>query len=208
MTDFADLKTQIMDWTNRQDFSDVLVTSLIRQAEQIFNSDLRIDRMITSADALIASRCAPLPDDWLESDFTRIQCDTAPTGFVPIYYKPRAEFFSLPDDCAVGKYTIEGRQIFIGGAPDTTEGTTVRIDYYQEVPVFSDTIQSYIYTKFPSLYLNATLYRAALHALGEETIAANHKQMVDEMIQKLNAQHRYARASGSRLARTRVRSFG
>ena len=211
MTAFADFTAQIAEWANRQDWSSVVVTGFVRQAEEIFNRDLRIDRMLQADDAVITSRCAPLPDDWLEMDFVRLSVAPSayyPSGFAPIVYKPRAEFFATQDECAVGIYTIEGRQIFIGGLPDATEGQTVRIDYYQEVPVFSDTTPSYIYTKYPGLYLNTALYRAALHAVGEEQTAANYKQMSDETIQKLNAAHRYSRASGSRLSRTRTRSFG
>ena len=211
MTDFADFTTQIAEYANRQDWSSVVVTGFVRQAEEIFNRDLRIDRMLQADDALIASRCAPLPDDWLEMDLVRIAVASSayyPSGFAPIVYKPRAEFFATQDECAAGIYTIEGRQIFIGGLPNDIEGQTVRIDYYQEVPVFSDTTPSYIYTKYPGLYLNTALYRAALHAVGEEQSAANYKQMSDETIQKLNAAHRYSRASGSRLSRTRTRSFG
>ena len=66
MTDFSDFKAQIADWQNRQDWSDVLVTSFVRMAEQKMNAELRVSRMINSIDGLIASRCAPLPDDWLE----------------------------------------------------------------------------------------------------------------------------------------------
>jgi hypothetical protein len=211
MTDYADFTTQIAEYANRQDWSSVVVTGFVRQAEEIFNRDLRIDRMLQADDALIASRCAPLPDDWLEMDLVRIAVAPSayyPSGFAPIVYKPRAEFFATQDECAAGVYTIEGRQIFIGGLPNGIEGRTIRIDYYQEVPVFSDTTPSYIYTKYPGLYLNAALYRAALHAVGEEQTAANYKQMTDETIQKLNAAHRYSRASGSRLSRTRTRSFG
>ena len=94
--------------------------------------------MIQSNDALIASRCAPLPDNWLEMDFVRLANNQFPSGFKPIYYKPRAEFFSTDDGDATSIYTIEGRQIFIGGPPNNTEGQTVRIDYYSEVPVFAD----------------------------------------------------------------------
>lgn len=210
MTDFSDFTTQIAEYANRQDWAAATVIGFVRQAEELFNRDLRIDRMLQSDDALIASRCAPLPDDWLEMDFVRLAftSDRYPGGFAPIYYKPRAEFFSTQDQDAIGIYTIEGRQIFIGGLPDMTNGQTVRIDYYQEVPVFSDTTPSYIYTKYPSLYLNAALYRAALHAVGEEQSAGNYKQMTDEAIRQLNVQHRYSRASGSRLSRTRTRSFG
>ena len=49
---------------------------------------------------------------------------------------------------------------------------------------------------------------ADLHAVGEEQTSSMMKQLCEDAIQKLNAQHRYARASGSRLARTRARSFG
>ena len=211
MTDYSDFTTQIAEYANRQDWSSVVVTGFVRQAEEIFNRDLRIDRMLQADDALIASRCAPLPDDWLEMDLVRIAVAPSayyPSGFAPIVYKPRAEFFATQDECAAGVYTIEGRQIFVGGLPNSIEGRTIRIDYYQEVPVFSDTTPSYIYTKYPGLYLNTALYRAALHAVGEEQTAANYKQMSDETIQKLNAAHRYSRASGSRLSRTRTRSFG
>ena len=211
MTDYSDFTAQIAEWANRADWSPVTIGGFVSQANEIFNRDLRIDRMLQADDALIASRCAPLPDDWLEMDFVRLSVAPSayyPSGFAPIVYKPRAEFFATQDECAFGIYTIEGRQIFIGGLPNDIEGQTVRIDYYQEVPVFSDTTPSYIYTKYPGLYLNTALYRAALHAVGEEQTAANYKQMSDETIQKLNAAHRYSRASGSRLSRTRTRSFG
>jgi hypothetical protein len=198
----------IADYANRQDWSPQLVTSFVRDAEMKLNSELRISQMMQTDDGLIASRCAPLPPDWLEMDFVRLANDNFPSGFMPIYYKPRTEFFSTDDQYACGMYTIQGRQIFIGGAPDSTEGQTVRLDYYGEVPVFSDVTPSWVYTKFSSLYRYAALIHADLHALGEEQTSSLLKQLCEDMISKLNAQHRYSRASGSRLSRTRVRSFG
>ncbi len=210
MSDFSDFTTAIAEWANRQDWSSILVTSFVRNAEEKLNAELRIDRMIQTNDALIASRCAPLPDNWLEMDFVRLAwtADYYPSGFAPIDYKPREEFFSTTDHSATGTYTIEGRQLFIGGPPDSTEGQTVRIDYYGEVPVFSDTQPSWVYTKYPSLYRYAALMHADLHAIGEEQTSSMLKQLCEDMITKLNANWRYARASGSRLSRTRVRSFG
>jgi hypothetical protein len=208
MTDFSDFTTAIAEWANRQDWSPILVTSFVRGAEEKFNQELRVDRMIQTTDATIASRCAPLPPDWLEFDFVRLANDQFATGFQPIHYKPRDEFFSMDDEVAIGKYTIEGRQIFIGGAPNTTEGQVVRIDYYGEVPVFSDANPSWVYTKYPSLYRYAALMHADLHALGEEQTSSLLKQLCEDMIQKLNAAHFRSRASGSRLARTPRRSFG
>ena len=213
MTDFSDFSSSIAEWANRQDWSPVLLTSFIRSAEQKLNADLRIDRMIVSNDALITSRCAPIPDDWLEFDLVMIKNASVPSGWIPIRYSARDDFFKLPDtspswQSSCGKYTIEGRQLYLGGPPDTTEGNTVRISYYAEVPVFSDTTPSWVYTKFPALYRYAALMHADLHAIGEEERGAMLNGLVESMISKLNAGHRYARASGSRVTRTRMRSFG
>ena len=38
MSDFSDFKTQIAEWANRQDWSDLLVTSYVRGAEEKFNA--------------------------------------------------------------------------------------------------------------------------------------------------------------------------
>jgi hypothetical protein len=208
MSDFTDFVATLKEWANRGDWSDALVTSFVRDAESKFNSELRVDRMIKTEDALIVSRCAPLPDDWLEFDFVRLETTTTPSGFGPLQYRPREEFFKLPDNCTLGYYTIEGRQIFVGGTPDNVNGTIVRIDYYGEVPVFADDTPSWIYNKHQSLYRYAALINADLHAVGEEQTSSMMKQLAEDMIQKLNAQHRYARASGSRLHRIRRRSFG
>ncbi|HEX5211628.1 MAG TPA: hypothetical protein VFW22_07835 [Pseudolabrys sp.] len=211
MTDFADLKTSIAEWANRQDWSDALVTSFVRQAEQKLNAELRVDRMIQFDEALVASRCAPIPDDWLEfvSDAgVKIANKNAADGYLPLRYKARDEFFNLNQNWAYGYYTIQGRQIFFGGPPDTVDGITYKIAYYGEVPVFADDVPSWVYAKYPNLYLFCALMHADLHAVGEEQNAANLKSLAEDMIGKLNADHLRSKASGSRVTRSRTRSFG
>jgi hypothetical protein len=208
MTDFADFKTAIADWANRQDWSDALVTSFVRMAEQKFNQDLRVDRMIKRAQDYVTCRCADLPDDWLQMDFVQIANQNGANGMLPIRYKARDELFNLTDQYAYGYYTLEGRTITFGGAPDATEGVLYAIAYYGEVPVFADDQSSWIYSKYPSLYLSAALMHADLHAVGEEDKAQLLKIQVEDMIAKLNNDHLKAKASGSRLTRSRVRSFG
>lgn len=208
MTDFSDFTDQIKEWTNREDWSDALTASFVRMAEQKLNAELRIGEMIQSKDALIAARCAPLPDDWLEMSLVRIQSDGVPSGFLPIRYKARDEFFQTPDKWAANFYTIEGRQIFFGGTPDAVNGTTARLSYYGKVPVFADDQDSWVYTEYPSLYLSAALMHAYMHAVGEEQQAIGAKQLTEDGIAKLNDDWRRAKVSGSRLTRTRVRSFG
>jgi hypothetical protein len=215
-TDFATFCSTLKDYANRLDWSDDLVTSFVRDAEQTFNAQLRIDRMLKTVVNTIDHECATLPDDWLESDFTLMASET-PTGWTPIRYKPRDEFFRLPNMMHTSSsaplttyktYTIQGRTMHFGGPPDTVNGVTFELHYYAEVPVFSDLTPSWVYTRYPSLYRYAALVHADLHAVGEEDKAGGLKTLVDDMIQKLNDAHQRARASGSRLARGHTRSFG
>jgi hypothetical protein len=212
MTDYANFKATIAEWSNRQDWSDALVSSFVSMAEQKLNAELRVDRMIEFAEIVCTCRCANLPDDWLEMDLVQGQSQGPATGFSPWRYRPRDEFFNLTDEHAWGYYTIEGRVITFGGTPNQTEGLTYTIAYYGEVPVFSDTQDSWVYTKYPNLYLFAALMHADLHAVGEEQNAAHLKQLAEDMIQKLNADHLRSKASGSRLTwrgkRGLARSFG
>lgn len=201
------------------DWSDILVASFVANANEKLNSELRIDRMIQTVGNTVTQQCAILPDNWLEIDFIKIANNTTPTGWIPIRYRPRDEFFRLPNmpysgrspdnhRSTFGFYTIEGRSIFFGGPPDSINGIQFQMDYYAEVPVFSDTVTSWVYTKYPALYRCCALMHADLHAVGEETQAGMLKQLAEDMITKLNADHQRARASGSMLARGRVRSFG
>jgi hypothetical protein len=208
MTDFADLKLQIAEWANRSDWSDTLVTSYVRMAESKLNQELRIALMIQFDDGIITSRCAQLPNDWLAMDLVRVANGNGADGFLPARYKARDEFFNLTDKNSFMYYTIVGTTMFFGGTPDPIDGTEYKLAYYGEVPTFSDTQASWVYTKYPQLYLFAALMHADLHAVGEEQSAANMKQLVEDMIQKLNTGHLGSKASGSRVAMPRHRSFG
>jgi len=209
MGDFTDFCTQIADWANRQDWSPALVTSFVRMAEQKFNAELRVDRMLNFSSNTVTLRCSTLPDDWLQMEFVEIANANGANGFLPIRYKSNDEFFNLPDRWAYGFYTMIGRTIYFGGCPDETEGIQFNIKYFGEVPVFSDNppVPSWIYTKYPSLYLHAALMHADLHAVGEEQLAANMKGLAEDEITKLNNDYFRSKASGSRLTRTRRRRF-
>lgn len=208
MSDFSDLKAQIAEWANRQDWSDALVTSFVRMAESKFNQELRVANMIQFDDGLITARCAQLPDDWLAMDLVRVANSNGADGFLPARYKSRDEFFNQVDTKTWMYYTLVGTQMFFGGTPDPVNGTEYKIVYYGEVPVLSDTQTSWIYTKHPQLYLSAAMMHAYLHAVGEEQQAAQAKALTEDMIQKLNAAHLGSKASGSRVTMPRKRTFG
>lgn len=208
MSDFSDFCAQIAEWSNREDWSSALVTSFVRMAESKFNQELRVAQMIDFDQGLMTGRCAALPADWLAMDLVRVANENGADGFLPARYKSRDEFFNQRDTHTWMYYTIVGTQIYFGGTPDPVDGTVYKIAYYGEVPVFSDTQPSWIFSKHPQLYLFASLMHADLHAVGEEQQAANLKQMAEDQIQKLNTAHLGAKASGSRVTMPRRRSFG
>jgi hypothetical protein len=208
MTDFSDFKAQIAEWSNRQDWSDTLVTSFVRMAESKLNQELRVALMIQMDDGIITSRCAQLPDDWLAMDLVRVANENGADGFLPARYKSRDEFFNLTDYNSWMYYTIVGTTMYFGGTPDPVDGTEYMLAYYGEVPVFADDQDSWVYAKYPNLYLSAAMMHAYMHAVGEEQNAANSKQLAEDIIQKLNAAHLGAKASGSRVTMPRHRSFG
>jgi hypothetical protein len=208
VTDFSDFTAQIAEWTNRQDWTPALVTSFVRMAESKLNQELRVAQMIQMDDGIITSRCAQLPDDWLAMDLVRVANGAGADGFLTARYKARDEFFNQRDPSTWMYYTLVGTTMYFGGSPDPVDGTEYKLAYYGEVPVFSDTQPSWVYTKYPNLYLSAALMHAYLHAVGEEQSAAGAKALAEDMIQKLNAGHLGAKASGSRVTRPRQRSFG
>jgi hypothetical protein len=141
-------------------------------------------------------------------DLVRVANSAGADGFLPARYKSRDEFFNQTDSNTWMYYTLVGTTMYFGGTPEPVDGTEYRIAYYGEVPVLSDTQPSWVYTKYPQLYLFACLMHADLHAVGEEQSAANFKAMVEDQIQKLNAGHLGSKASGSRVTRQRHRTFG
>jgi hypothetical protein len=219
MSDYTTFCAQIADFSNRQDWPQTLVASFIVMAEEKLNSRLRIGQMIATTQNTVTCGCAPLPGDWLETDLILMANEATPTGWIPLTYKARDEFFRIPATPYSGtyvqnfnstwlNYTIEGLTIYFGGAPNETEGTLFQMNYFQQVPVMANVGSSWVYTQFPRLYLLAALMNASLHAIGEEQTWILYGQQVDKMIQDLNAAWLRAKASGSRLKRTRVRSFG
>ena len=87
--------------------------------------------MIQFDDGLIASRCAPLPPDWLAMDFVRVANDAkAPTattarallgaGLMPCSSRTTAPGCTTPSSA---------HQLYFGGTPNLTDSTVYKIVY-------------------------------------------------------------------------------
>ena len=202
MSDFSDFKLQIAEWANRGDWSDGLVTSFIRSAEEKFNQDLLIDRMMKVTINTVDHSCADLPDDWLKADFMLIQATNTPYGWTPIKYHASRRVLPLlrvrtTRPLAATRFAVARSISAARSTPSMARrfGCTItlkcRCSRTTRIAGCTPSIQA--------LYRYAALMHADLHAVGEEMTAAGLKMLVDDEITKLNNQHLLAKASGSRV---------
>lgn len=197
MSAIAEFIEQIKGWINF-DYSDDLVTSWIRMAEERINTELRVREMIKVDRGLfIQDPTAPLPEDWLEMDLVR-RLDRKE----PLRYSDRHDFYTKDTD---GYYTIIGDFIVIGGP--FNKGVEVEIYSYRQVPPLGEEA-TWLYKKHPRLYTAAVLTMAVAYGVEDER-APMWEAEVSTRISQLNAAHRLSRASGSRITRRPInRSFG
>ena len=68
-------------------------------------------------------------------ELVRIANPNVPSGFIPIRYKSRDEFYTTVDNWMYGFYTIQGRELFLSAArPTRQRAVDGLITYYGEGP--------------------------------------------------------------------------
>ncbi len=198
MTALSDHITLIKDWLNFE-YSDALVTSWIRMAEQTCSLSMRSKHMIQIDTGTLVVDRVLLPSDWLELDFVRL-----PDG-KPLSFRERTQFYtpnSADEFDNQGYYTLTGNYLIIGN-PDA-DGKLLEISYYQEIPPLGDT--NWMMTHYSGLYTFATLAHAYAYAQETEQ-AASMQAAVDAIIGRINDGDKIAKTSGSLLKRNRPRSY-
>lgn len=201
MTAIADFTAVIAAWLNREDYSEALITTWVRMGEERLNLELRIKDQIQIDTATITQRRVLLPTDWLQVDYLR-----------PLYtsgmfrYTPRDDFYSRTDAQSVGYYTITGNYIQFGGEPDATEGKSVEMAYYGNVPTLGNET-TWLLSLYPSLITWATLINGEAYGINSEQ-ALTWEGAIAAKIKTLNDAHLISKASGSRLTRPSQRGFG
>ena len=161
---------QARDWANRQDWTDQLVEDFLYMAQEKLNSELRVDRMIQFDQALIVDRwqrrCRTTGCRWSWSGSITPMCRMALCGFAT---RAGTSSSRLPIVGCNGFYNaFRGGRFSLAASPDTINGQTLKITYYGEVPDFIQDDSSWVYQKYGTLLLNATMMAAYLHAVGEE----------------------------------------
>lgn len=200
MTAIGDFCNTIRSWLNREDYSDELITSWVRMAEERINEKLRIDYMVQIDTATIASsaRRVALPSDWISANLIVV-------GGIPYRYEAKDSFYGRGTEASRKMYTISGRYIVFGG-PIGASGVSVEMHYYGKVPQLGNN-PTWLSTEFTELLTFATLSVGYAYGLEEEKGLA-FAGIVNNKIESLNASHLASRASGSRLTRKTGKGFG
>lgn len=197
MSAIKEFSDQIRGWLNF-DYTDGLVLSWVRMAEERINNELRVREMIKIDRATFTSNPAAfLPDDWLEMDLVR-RLDRAE----PLKFVARHDFFGKEND---GYFTIIGSYLMVGGHFGV--GTEIEIASFRQVPPLTEE-PTWLYEKYPRLLTAATLTMAVAYGIEDER-APLWEAETQNRINTMNAAFQTARISGGRVTRrTQKRSFG
>ena len=171
LTTYAELKSSIADWLNRDDLTSA-IPDFISLAEAEFQRSIRHRYMIKRSRATIDSRFSATPADWMQS--VQLILETDPVE--PLTYVTNEYLNSLrASSSATGRprfYTHVGTEIEVFPAPDNTStGYTAELVYYAKVPVLSDSnTTNWLLSLSPDIYLYGALLQSAPYLRDDERI--------------------------------------
>lgn len=165
ITNYSALVSTVSDYMSRTDLAGV-IPSFVRLAEGRFNRDIRAPDMITTYTATLSSSGLQLPGDYLEWMSVVWQGErTVNLRFVrpdseewQFRYRPNGDpaFFTIMDEMRIRPY-VPG---------------TATLTYYRTISPLEDVSTNWLLTKFPDLYLYATLSEAYAYQKDEERASA------------------------------------
>jgi hypothetical protein len=204
ITTYAELKSSIANWLNRDDLTSV-IPDFISLTEAGINRDLRHYKMINRVDATLDSRYVQMPADWLETVRFGI---TSGTTY-------RLELISRDDMLEYRQNTsdIAGIPKFYANIGDTIEvfptpaaEYQMQLQYYAKTPALSDSnTTNWLLTDAPDIYLYGALVQAAPY-LNDDARVQTWAALYSAAIQSLQKASDDTRFAGSGL-RMRVTSY-
>lgn len=165
--DHASLITAVAETTNRFDLTSQIPT-FIRMAEMGFNRELRTPEMIQRSTADISAERSPLPSGFLEMH--SLTWLSPPYGGAMEYCSPedfkQSEYENLTGE--VRKFSVIGTELVV--IPTPSPSATLEMIYYKEIPALS-LGANWLITKWPDLYLYATLLQTGPYLIDDDRLA-------------------------------------
>ena len=204
ITTYAELKSAVADFLNRDDLTNTIDT-FIGMAEAQLNRDVRHWKMEQRSTAEIDDQYLTLPTDWLETIRITMQ-DTVPY-VLNLASRDQIEEYRLRGANVSGKpvyYSHIAGEIELYPTPDATYD--VELLYTQKIEALSDSNTSnWLLALAPDLYLYAVLMETAIYLHDDDRIAA-YASIYQSKLAALNAESKKATVSGTGL-KLNIRSY-
>lgn len=203
ITTYAELKTAIANWLNRDDLTSV-IPDFISLAEADMDRKVRHWRMEERATANIDARYTQLPDGFMEAVRFHLDVDERPIELVtPLslqtYRRGGADTSGRPK-----YYSVIAGQLEVWPTPDSAY--TGELYYYARTTPLSDSATSnWILQYFPDAYLYGALMHSAPYLVDDQrtTVWAS---LYQAAIDGINSNNEKAKFGGSGL-RMQVNTF-
>ena len=203
ITTYAELKTAIANWLNRDDLTSV-IPDFISLAEADMDRKVRHWRMEERSTADIDARYTQLPDGFMEAVRFHLDVDERPIELVtPLslqtYRRGGADTTGRPK-----YYSVIAGQLEVWPTPDSTY--TGELYYYARTTPLSDSATSnWILQYFPDAYLYGALMHSAPYLVDDQrtTVWAS---LYQSAIDGINSNNEKAKFGGSGL-RMQVNTF-
>lgn len=204
ITTYAELKSAVADFLNRDDLTNTIDT-FIDMAEAQLNRDIRHWKMEQRSTAEIDDQYLTLPTDWLETIRITMQ-DTVPY-VLNLASRDQIEEYRLRGANVSGKpvyYSHIAGEIELYPTPDATYD--IELLYTQKIEALSDSNTSnWLLALAPDLYLYAVLMETAIYLHDDDRIAA-YASIYQSKLAALNAESKKATVSGTGL-KLNIRSY-
>jgi hypothetical protein len=204
ITTYAELKTAVADFLNRDDLTSQIPT-FISLAEADINRKLRHWNMEKRSVAEINSQYSAVPSDWIETIRFRLTDGTT----YALDFMSQAEII----DYRAGIANVSGRPAYYavsGGqfefAPTPGDTYNAELLYYAKIAALSDSNTSnWLLLDAPDIYLYGALVHSAPY-LAEDARAAVWAGLYQSALDGLNATSDAARHSGAGL-KLKIRAY-
>ena len=180
---YAELKTNIANYLNRSDLTDV-IDSFIDSTEAEFNRRLRVKGMIKRATATLTGQYLAVPTDWLEA--INLQIDSG--DFSPLFQQSieSMDVYRKANDNVTGQpiyFALVDDSIEFAPTPDGSY--TVQLTYYGKIDALSDSNTSnFLSTGYSDVYLYGCLKHASIYLMEDERVSlftAQFEKALEEM---------------------------
>lgn len=207
------LIADIRSWENYDQYTDNLVTSFVRLAEDNFNEVLMCEEQITVISLPVTNNKITLPSDFIDLDYIRhlgsgnsYSADVSRSH--PLDAVSKDEYWrsvNAADNSLRSKYMRSGNYVYL--CPTLTDGSLVELSYYAKLSPLTDSNVNWLFGRKRSVYLFGSLSYAAAYNLEYDKADALKSQAAD-IITALNNKSKQSRYGQASRIRPRIRSFG